>query len=399
MRVLVVHDYAARYGGGEHMAFNLRDGLRNRGHAVRVFASDAVQVPGVPVEADATCFGTFSPLNRVTQALNPMAARALAREINAHPPSVIHVRMFLSQLSPLILPVLERAKRRHGTRCVLHVVAPGPICPIGTKVLPDGSACRFRPGAACHAAGCLPWAGVVRTWVQHGLLRRWLGVFDRIVANSASMADRLRADGLRCEGHVWNGVPDAPPRGPLGEVPLVCFAGRLVPSKGADVLIRAMPEVRRVVPEARLSIAGDGPERAPLETLAGGLGLHDAVDFAGHVDHARLHRLTDGAWATAVPSLWEEPFGIACAEAMLRGTAVVASASGGLVEQVVDGHTGYLAAPGDADAWAAALARLLGDRALAERLGRAGRERALECFTLDRFIESFLELYAELGAA
>ncbi len=366
-----------------------------RGHEARLFASTAEPIDDLPFEADAGCFGTMSPLRRVSQVFNPDAARRLRREIADFRPDVVHVRMFLTQLSPLILPLLR------GVPALLHVVTYDVICPIDTKTLPDGSPCRFRPGVACHRAGCMPWVGVARAGVQHGMTRRWLPAFDRIVANSRWVRDRLRADGLRCESFVWNGVPEQPPRPPLTGPPTFASAGRLVAKKGVDVLIRAMPEILRRVPEATLKVVGDGPELAPLKRLAEDSGVAKRVSFPGHLSHAELEELLASTWVQAVPSLWEEPFGIASAEAMFRGTAVVASASGGLAEQVVDGETGLLCPPGDVVAWTEALARVLGDRGLAERYGAAGRERAQSLFTVDRFMDGFLKVYGEIiaGAA
>ena len=398
LRVLIAHDFAARYGGGEHMALGLRDALRDRGHDVRFFASRAELIDGVPREADSTCFGTTSPLRRVSQALNPSAARAIARELDEFRPHVVHVRMFLSQLSPLIFPAIRRARRRHGTRAILHVVTPDLFCPLSTKILPNGTPCHHPVGRACHAEGCLSWAGMARAAVQHGLTRRWLPVFDRVVANSAYMQSRIRDEGLRCERFVWNGIPDVPRRPPLTGPPTVAFAGRLTASKGADVLIRAMPLVRKRVPDARLIVAGDGPDRAKLEVLAATEGVGDAVDFAGHLPHAKLSPLLETAWVQAVPSLWQEPFGIVCAEAMLRGTAVVATASGGLVEQVTEGETGRLCPAGDVRAWADALADLLSDRDLCERHGTAGHARADADFRQSRFVDEFESIYREILA-
>jgi glycosyltransferase involved in cell wall biosynthesis len=168
------------------------------------------------------------------------------------------------------------------------------------------------------------------------------------------------------------------------------------PAKGVDVLLRAWAPVVRRVPSARLIVAGDGPERAPLEALARDLGIASTVDFKGHLDSAALEGVLAPAWVQAVPSVWEEPFGLVAAEAMMRGTAVVASRSGGLEEQVEEGVTGHLVSTGDAPALARALERVLLDRGLAESLGRAGRVRALRELSEDRHVERVLALYREL---
>jgi glycosyltransferase involved in cell wall biosynthesis len=99
----------------------------------------------------------------------------------------------------------------------------------------------------------------------------------------------------------------------------------------------------------------------------------------------------------AIPSKWEEPFGMVAIEAMMRGTAVVASDSGGLRDIVRDGVTGLLIVPGDVEVWSKALTRMLTDRHLCEVMGTAGREVALEEYTAERAVDRVVSLHAELA--
>ena len=109
-----------------------------------------------------------------------------------------------------------------------------------------------------------------------------------------------------------------------------------------------------------------------------------------------MEALLARAWVQAVPSLWEEPFGLVAAEAMMRGTAVVATCTGGLSEQVRPGETGLLVPAGDADALAAALLRILKDRSLAEDMGARGRDVALSQFRQELVVDRFEQLYTRL---
>jgi glycosyltransferase involved in cell wall biosynthesis len=171
-----------------------------------------------------------------------------------------------------------------------------------------------------------------------------------------------------------------------------------VAKKGVDVLLMAFATLLSRFPVARLLIAGDGPERRRLEGLARILGIDGAVEFLGHLDAEALETALDPAWVQAVPSRWEEPFGLVAAEAMMRGTAVVASGTGGLTELICEGETGYLVEPGDATALATGLERLLGDRALAERIGAAAHEWAVGELTEDRHVDRFLSEYERILA-
>ena len=389
MKILLLNDYATPTGGAELMTLALRDGLRQRGHDARLFAGDA-RAGGGDVQADYTCFGTTSRFRTLLQTANPSAAMRLRQTLAEFRPDVVHVRMFLTQLSPLILPLLR------DVPSLYHVVWYRPICPIGTKLLPDGTPCQVSPGVVCYRNGCLPardWAPLL---FQLHLWRRWRAAFDLVVANSAAVGERLRAEGIAPVEVVWNGVPRRAARPPLAAPPTVAFAGRLVPEKGADLLVRAFARIVGQLPEARLILAGDGPEGAWLARLVADLGLDRAVTLTGHLDRAAIEARFATAWVQAVPSRWAEPFGIAAAEGAMRGTAIVASAGGGLSEIVRDGATGFLVPPGDVDALAAALRRLLGDRDLAERLGGAGREDALARFDEATFVERFIALYERI---
>ncbi len=109
-----------------------------------------------------------------------------------------------------------------------------------------------------------------------------------------------------------------------------------------------------------------------------------------------MERELEAAWVHAVPSLLEEPFGLVAAEAMMRGTAVVASGHGGLSEIVRHGETGLLVTPNDASSLAAALAALLADRERCEALGSAAHEWAWNRLSRDACVEGFLEAYRRI---
>ena len=160
-----------------------------------------------------------------------------------------------------------------------------------------------------------------------------------------------------------------------GGPPSVLFVGRLVAFKGAEILIRAMATVQAAVPDVQLVVAGDGPLRAELETLAAGLGVR--ARFAGRIDQAEVRRMLGQATAFCLPSLTEadgvfEAFGMVMLEAQAAGVPVVTSAKAG-PEAVIDGETGFLFPERDVAALARHLTALCGDRARGAAMGEAGR--------------------------
>ncbi|NJN16604.1 MAG: glycosyltransferase family 4 protein [Oscillochloris sp.] len=391
MKILLVSDYGTPTGGAEIQFLGMRERLRARGHDVRFFAS-AAQPTAVPNAADYTCFGTTSRLRGLLQTANPWAAQQLRTVLETFQPDVVHVKIFLTQLSPLILPLLRNVP------ALYHVVWYRPVCPTGTKLLPNGAACTQQPGAVCLRHGCVPLQDWAPLMLQMRLWRRWRDSFKLIVANSAATRAHLLAAGIGPVEVIWNGVRPRPLRPALPDLPLVVFAGRLVPEKGVDLLLRAFQLVARELPAARLLLIGEGPEQAALHKQAGALGLAERVEMTGRLPREELEARCGAAWVQAVPSRWDEPFGIVAAEAAMRGTAVVASAGGGLAEIVQDGETGLLVPPGDEQALAAALLRLLRNREQAEAFGRAGRTRALQHFNEDLVAEAFLERYRRISS-
>jgi glycosyltransferase involved in cell wall biosynthesis len=388
MKILLVSDYAVPRGGNEVVTLSLRDGLKARGHDVRLFASRAYMPSGTPA-ADYHCFGTATSWRAAFWCGNPSAYISLRHALAEFRPDVVHVRLFLSQLSPLILPLLR------DVPSVFHDGWYRTVCPIGSRVLPDGRACREPAGYVCYRSGCVPAVTWPLLMMQLRLWRQWRDVFDVVVANSRSVADWLEASGVPRAVVIPNGIVTRGPRPPLADPPTIAFAGRLVYEKGVDTLVKAFRLVIEQRPDAKLLIAGEGPERAKLLKIAEQIGAQ--IEFLGHQPRETIERRFEAAWVQVVPSRGREAFGNAAAEAMMRGTAVVASAIDGFKEYVQHEQTGLLVPPDDEAALGRTLLRVLGDRQYAESLGQAARRFALITFDHGRFLDGFIAIYKELA--
>jgi glycosyltransferase involved in cell wall biosynthesis len=176
---------------------------------------------------------------------------------------------------------------------------------------------------------------------------------------------------------------------------LVISVGRLVYYKGFDVLIRAMASVR-----GKLVIVGDGPLRGELESLAARLGVADKVVFAGEIDNAGVTPYYHAADLFALASVARsEAFGIVQIEAMAAGLPVVnTSLDSGVPFVSLHGQTGLTVPPGDPQALAVAINRLLDDHGLRQSLGQAGVRRARQEFSLDTMLRRTLQLYQTVRA-
>jgi phosphatidylinositol alpha-1,6-mannosyltransferase len=165
----------------------------------------------------------------------------------------------------------------------------------------------------------------------------------------------------------------------LGARPVVVCVSRLVPRKGQDMLVRALPSVRAACPDVALLLVGGGRYADELAALAGSLGVADAVTFTGGVPHGELAAHYAAGDVFAMPcrtrrrGLDVEGLGIVYLEASASGLPVVGGDSGGAPDAVREGETGYVVDGRDVPALAERLVTLLRDPELRARLGRAGR--------------------------
>ena len=191
-------------------------------------------------------------------------------------------------------------------------------------------------------------------------------------------------------------LPEAwgPPGGPAlpDDARLLLAISRLERQKGLDVAIEALAQIRPRHPQAVLLVLGVGSLERELLDLAAARGVADAVYLPWRVgDVAEWLRRAE---ILVHPARWEG-FGLALLEAMLAGLPVVASRVSSIPEIVVDGETGLLVAPDDADGLASALDTLLSDPALGAAYGQAGLERAHREFSVARMAEQTKRVYAD----
>jgi glycosyltransferase involved in cell wall biosynthesis len=328
------------------------------GHRVTVIAGSyagalAVErpAPGLTVHRMGTRLTVF-----------PRAAWAVLRGLAADADVVLEVVNGISFLTPLWL-------RRPRVALVHHVHRDHYVAELG------------RPGAA---------AALLAETLPLKLLYRG-GAF--LTISEAGSRD-LRGLGIPSEDiHVVHlGVDPFPfPPAPRAAEPRLLYLGRLKQYKRIEVLL----DVLERVPGARLDVAGDGDHREALEAEIAERGLAKRVTLHGHVSEREKAALYSRAWVNLTASS-AEGWCLTVMEAATCGTPSAALRVGGLAESIVDGETGLLA--DDVDGLAAAVARLVDDRDLRERLGAAARERA-RAFTWERTARESLALLESVAAA
>jgi len=254
--------------------------------------------------------------------------------------------------------------------------------------------------------------GAYVTPMQRRVQRAVCRLADRVVANADAVKDWLVGEGYdeRRITVIRNGIDTTPfgkkvTRGKLHRelglppgAPLIAVLSRVSPIKGLEYFLDAAAGVGARVPEARFLIVGaaekkDAGYQRRLEAHADRLGLGRRVVFTGlRMD---VPELLDDVSVSVLPSL-SEGLSNVLLESMAAGVPVVATRVGGSPEVVEDGVTGMLVPPRDADGLTRSILGLLEDRQLAMRLGRAGRARVVEHFSIHDVVRQTEQLYTAL---
>ena len=301
-------------------------------------------------------------------------ASGISRDWERRPPDLVHGHFWMSGLAAL-------AAVRCGSAGI-HIPVVQTFHALGTVKR------RYQ--------GTADTSPFERQWLEPSVGRS----ADCIIATCSDEAFELKAMGIPPEkisiapcGVDLDLFPGSGPADKRSRAPRILSVGRLVPRKGVDVVISALPLLRDAgFADVELLIVGGGGdatataadgEARRLLALAAELDVRRQVTFRGQVPRESMPGVFRSADAV-VCTPWYEPFGIVPLEAMACGIPVVAAAVGGLRDTVLNNRTGLHVPPQDPHATAGALAHLLADPGLRQELGRAGQQRARARYSWDR---------------
>lgn len=345
VRILIVNKYAYVTGGADRYCLALTELLRAAGHEVRWLSTAS--------ESNVERAGAFVPPQPGRAFWNRDAAGALDYELERFRPDVVHCHKLYPHLS--VAPVVR------ATRAGVPIV----------QTAHDYEFCSAERSGALHkrVVGSLLFP-----------LKRRLHVprVARFVAPSEFVAGALRDAGIESTVvlHFVASRPSAPPA--FEDRSGVLFAGRLVPEKGVEDVLRLTSRL----PELGFTVAGAGPLAACVRAAP--------VRYLGHVGHDELLEELGRARVAILPSRWAEPAGLVALEAMAAGTPVVAYETGGLAEYV--SAAGGIVVKG-LDAMCDAVASLHADAAEWHRRSTAGLEAAGSRFAPARHLTALESVY------
>jgi glycosyltransferase involved in cell wall biosynthesis len=318
-------------------------------------------------------------------AWNPSSIRAVREQLAVFQPDVILIHN--------IMPVGSAALFLYLVNCGVPVVqfihnfrpfSVNGYCWGNGKLLPQGLKKNFIPEIL---AGSWQNSRLKTAW--YGLLIFLLhlaGVFQKIqgwIAISQFMKDTfiqggIDGDRIRVISHSWHprcSDHDLERLSGQPAEPVFLFLGRLTEEKGLRVLLKAWEKFTAMSQLGTLRIAGDGPLQ---EEVAARCAAMERAEYVGFQTGESKNQLLQGCSALVVPSVWWEPLGLVLYEAYDHAKPVLAAKSGGIVDHVFDGQTGWMHDPGDPDALALQMLEAASDVETCRERGRKGRRLLLE---------------------
>jgi len=404
MRILFCNKYNYAFSGTETYLFGTMELMRSMGHEAALFSMTDSRGQPTPYDHHFMPHVDFKKpggwIHKAGLAAHAIYSHEARRRIRAmiadFRPHVAHVRNIYHHLSPSILWELKAQE----VPVVYHLNDFKVLCP-NYNLVRRGEACEACKGGEFWNAfreKCYPGRGERLTLVAEAYVHKWLGTYQKCVdcflAPSLFVRDKFVEHGWdpakfevlshfqEIEDIAMSSAENAP----------LLYFGRLSPEKGIDDLLRAMQRL----PNLRLIVAGDGPERDRLEQLAASLGLVN-VEFAGHLAGADLKRAIANSRFTVLPSHAYETLGKTILESYAEARAVVATDLGSRRELVHAGKTGLLYRAGDVEQLASALQFLSSRPELAERMGQAGREQVRQRHAPEQHYEALTSLYERLA--
>ncbi len=383
MKILQVISMGHICGGAEKSVVMLRDGLRAKGHEVKIMSSDRDAHLDVIRYNDYEFKHIAGPLRILSHLWNMSAYRTLKRAIYEFKPDVVHFHT-MGELSPSVLFATQHLPAIltvHGpekyTKTILEWGLPPSVFKGDMNIKNLTLVGRFYY--------------IFFKYFQRPLYTLGFRRLRLMVSPSAYLAEQLEKEKFKVPiRHVYNGI-ELPSEQPLPTSYNLLYVGRLERVKGVEILLRAMAEIIKSVPTVHLRIVGDGPDKLNLEKLAKQLNISKTVTFCGWLKGDDVLAEYKNTRVLVIPSLWPENLPTVALEALAVGRPIIGSRVGGIPELVEDGVSGFVIEPGSIEDLAKAAGILLTDPDISQK-AKAARISAMR-FRLEKFIGNIEYIY------
>ncbi len=377
MKVLLVHNSYGKFSGEESVVDTQAKLLENNGHKVLRFERSSAELRSLSSKYKAFFTGIH----------NPAAARQIRIILNAFSPDVVHIHNLFPLISPAILPECRKA----GIPVVMTVHNYRLICPNGL---------HMTRGQICNkCCGGKEWWCVLRNCESSFFKSFGYALRNYFARKRRLFYDNVTLYACLTEFHKKRLIYSGFPENRISVVPNMCniqdetqttegsyvgFMGRISPEKGVDVLLQCA----KLLDPIHFRIAGNYVHGYDISRDA-----PSNVEFCGFLEGENLNIFRRQMRIAVMPSRWYETFGLILAEAALYGKPVIAARLGAMAEIVDDGKTGLLFEPGDAEDLAHKIKILWNDPELCHQMGEAGRKKALQEYSADKYYGRLMTIY------
>lgn len=398
MKILQANKFFFRNGGSETVMFQERDYLLENGHQVVDFSMKDKR--NLNSEYSPYFVGNKdyvkgkSKLSKMMDAVSFIhsteAVANISQLIDRTQPDLVHCHNIYHQLTPSIIG----AAKKLGIPTVLTLHDYKPVCPTYNR-LQNGQVCSncLESGFTQVIKNRCVDGSLVKSSLMYAeaAVQKLMGNYEKVDAFIAPSQFMLKDVSTRIpSSHMHllpNGIDTSEVQLSEEDEGYVLFIGRLVPEKGAATLLQAHAKSNE---SFNLIVAGTGPMYDVLKAQ------YNPSILVGYLSGEALQNTIRKASVIVVPSEWYENCPMSVLEAMAYGKPVVGSRIGGIPELIEDGETGLLFEAGDADSLLAALNKLMGDKALRQKMGKAGHQRVEQYFSLEKHHQGLMNIYEKV---
>lgn len=386
MKIMQINDTIEKWGGAEIYMYGLVEILKKNGHEVEIFGSNKFQ----------------SKLSYLTRFYDLFIYLKLSEKIKDFKPDVIHCHNIVRTISPSVL----HAARKHKVPVVMTVHDYHLICPKTWFIDKNGDPCKYGFGWRCLLSDCNTFKRgnryffyhlfkILKVWLHRKIIKNNVNIFITPTENLSMWVEKSL-----CVNNV-EVVPNFIDTSnicykPVNDTKILLYIGRLSKEKGIEYLIKAIPLIRKKIPESKLIIVGTGPEEKNLKKLANNIGADEGLTFTGWVNDSNLSKYIQNAEIIVIPSYWAENFPLVTLEAMAHGRSVVLSDIFGLSERIENNDFGYFFEPGNSKDLADKLIDLLSNFELVKIMSRNARENVEDLYSPEKHYEKIVKIYGGL---
>ena len=387
MKILFILDefWPENSGGAANVAFCLAKGLIKSGHELLVLTATfnqenvgEIEIEGIKIRR--IYARPFGKLRNFKNLKNRDILSKAERVLVEYKPDIVHIHTLHNRFSYEIIKLAKKYSR--AVFFTLHDVQ----TVFNGKLFPKRKICDLNPEYDYKISSFDNFKknGLGYNPLQKFFIKRTLKKVDKIFAVSNALIGALEANGISNIEVIHNGIDLQEWTVKESSENNILFAGRVDKAKGANVLVKVFNIVNSQIPDAKLTIVGDGDFKTEK---------NENIKILPWQSRETMRKIISESKMVVVLSLYLDPFPTVNLEAMASGKPIVGTCFGGTPEAVANNETGYIVNPYDEKELAAKIIDLLKNPEKAARFGNNGRERVKNLFSLEKQVQETLEWY------